>query len=121
MDGTGKKAAPESPRPVKKPTDITVDPLTNWVFWADVDRDRDHIVRFDGNTNAVGVELSISPLSEVKGLAVHGDFVYWTDIESQFSIGRARKENGNDKLTLFEHYDGVLGLVAVNVSEEGEL
>ena len=117
MDGTRSEPPLQTELEVKIPTDIAVDPLTHIVFWADIDRNRDHIIRYDESTGTYR-ELDIIGLAEVRGLTVYGDFLYWSDLESSASIAKASKEDGSTRSILFMDYDGVMGLLAVNGSEE---
>ena len=117
MDGMIIKPPLQTTMEVKIPTDIAVDPLTHQVFWADIESSRDHIIRYDESTVSYQ-ELNIRGLAEVRGLAVFGDVLYWSDLESSDSIAGANKESGNDRFVLFTNYDGVMGLLAVNGSEE---
>ena len=118
MDGMIIKPPLQTTMEVKIPTDIAVDPLTHQVFWADIGSRRDHIIRYDESTVSYK-DLNIDNLEEVRGLAVFGDVLYWSDLESKYSIAGANKESGNDhRFVLFTNYDGVMGLLAVNGSEE---
>ena len=58
-------------------------------------------------------------LSDVLGLAVHGNYVYWTDRgNSQRPLGRADKQSGLHSEALLRNLGGLHGLVAVNKSAD---
>ena len=56
-------------------------------------------------------------LSDVLGLAVHGDHIYWTDRGNiEQSLARADKNDGRNKEPLVMNVGGFHGLIAVNQS-----
>ena len=56
-------------------------------------------------------------LSDVLGLAVHGDHIYWTDRGNiRQSLARADKIMGRHKESLVMNIGGFHGLIAVNLS-----
>ena len=56
-------------------------------------------------------------LESVLGVAVIGDYVYWTDrASSRYSLGRAPKRGGGAREVVLEDSLGLQGLWAVNTS-----
>jgi hypothetical protein len=63
--------------------------------------------------------LCFSDLSDVLGLAIHGNYIYWTDRgNSDMTLGRADKSSGVPSETLLSDISGLHGLVAVNKSAD---
>ena len=119
MDGTGRMTLELIDHQVKIPSNVAVDPENNWVYYADNDDALDHIIRFDGTSD---VRLNVHGLEDVLGLAVHGEYLYWTDRgNSMNALVRAFKDVnriGTGQETILEGYSGLYGLVAVNGSTQ---
>lgn len=63
LDGSGREEIlPHLSSYIRQPGTITVDPITGWVYWAEVERDK--LIRFNGSNDASvtlgNVELTVS-------------------------------------------------------------
>lgn len=100
---------------VKSPTNVAVDldPTNNLVYWTDLDMDDyDRITVYDETDSY----LTDFPLSNVFGLAIHGEFVYWTHQGAQYTLGRANKITGEGREEVVGDRSGLRALTAVNMS-----
>ncbi len=108
MDGTECGPLDIDPSKIREPATITVDPLTGWVYFAETDRDK--VFVYYGPTGGhdeftlskphslhtyytLHTLMCVDPTpTDVSGLAVLGDYLYWTDRGgSSVSLGRAEK------------------------------
>ena len=63
--------------------------------------------------------LYFADLMDVLGLAVHGNYIYWTDRSNPLQpLARAHKVSGRHQETLLRNVGGLHGLVAVNKSAD---
>ena len=118
MDGTGRADLPGRRNTIKIPTNIAVDPLTGWVYWSDTDNTIDKVSRYDGSQQSETF-LTLTGLEDVFGLAVHGDYIYWTDrLATARALVRARKSSGDGEQVILAQRTGLRGLIAVNSTAE---
>ena len=116
MDGTGRVNLPNVAYTIKTPTNIAVDPLTGWVYWSEADSEVERVSRYNGFRD---FSLSLSDTEDVFGLAIHGDYIYWTDrFLSSRALVRAEKSTGDEEEVILVGYPGLRGLVAVNSTAE---
>ena len=112
MDGTSRMNLPNIAYTIKTPTNIAVDPLTSWVYWSETDSEVERVSRYDGSRD---FSLSLRNTGDVFGLAIHGDYIYWTDrFLSSRALVRAQKLSGEWEEVILVNYAGLSGLVAVN-------
>ena len=119
LDGSERQSLKDQLNYVPKtPTNIAVDPQTNYVYWADTDDSVDQISRFDGVTDQF---LNIHGLHDVIGLAIE-DYIYWTDRgNADNALVRANKTNGDGAEVILRGYPGLLGLTSVILDRLGKL
>ena len=112
LNGSNREEVPHDGQ-VKSPTSIAIDPQTDLIYWTDLDDDgvTDLIFKYDGER---GEDLRINSLRYIRGLAVHGNHIYWTH---EGDLGRANKLNGYDQEVVVKA-NGLQGLTAVNLSVE---
>ncbi len=110
LNGSYPDELPNVRNELKDPTNVAVDYVTTYVYWADVDREgRERITVYDWNSDEF---LTDTPLESILGLAVHGEYVYWTD---QKGVGRVSKVDGDGNVLVVKA-SGILALTAVNLS-----
>ena len=114
MDGTGRMNLPNVQYTIKTPTNIAVDPLTRWVYWSETGDSVERVSRYNGSRD---FSLSLRNTRDVLGLAIHGDYIYWTD-RFESNLVRAQKSTGDGEYVILAGYPGLLGLVAVNSTAE---
>lgn len=76
MDGSGRRIIIDSD--LSQPNSITVDYISEKIYWSDSDLDKIEYAKYDG-TERMSVETEDSGLLYPFALTVAGDILFWTD------------------------------------------
>lgn len=94
MDGSGRSVIVDTK--ITWPNGLTLDYVTERIYWADAREDYIEFASLDGSNRHVVLSQDIP---HIFALTLFEDYVYWTDWETK-SINRAHKTTGTNKTLL---------------------
>ena len=92
MDGSGRRTIVDSD--LSQPNAVTVDYLSEKIYWADSDLDKIEYANYDGSERML-LETEETGLLYPFGLTVAGDVLFWSDWGSN-AIYATHKQHGAD-------------------------
>ena len=95
------------------PNGLTIDYFSRKIYWADARLDKIEVMNLDGSNR--GMVLS-DKLPHIFSLTVLGDRLYWTDMKKN-SIESLNKRTRNDRQTIIDTMNDLMGLKAVNLGQ----
>lgn len=98
------------------PNGLSIDLMKNKLYWNDAKKKVIETSDLQGENRKVLMYKVEHPY----GLAVMGDFVYWSDWLSK-AIFKANKTDGSNKVALVKNLEGAMDVRAINVSSLGNL
>lgn len=93
------------------PNGLSVDPFADRIYWNDAKKKVIETSDLQGQDRKVIVEKVEHPY----GLAVVGDFIYWSDWQEK-ALLRAKKYDGKNKKIMLSNLEGIMDLRLVDVS-----
>ena len=90
MDGSGRRTVIDSD--ISQPNAVTIDYLSEKIYWADSDLDRIEYANYDGSERVL-VLTADSGLRYPFGLTVSGDALFWSDLETN-TLYATHKQHG---------------------------
>ena len=93
------------------PNGLSIDLFADRIYWNDAKRKLIESADLTGNERRVIVEKVEHPY----GLAVVGDFVYWSDWHER-ALLRAKKSDGKNRKVVLENLEGIMDLRYADVS-----
>lgn len=106
MDGTHRKIIINSN--LGFPNGLSIDYTAERLYWVDAKLDKVETSTLEGNNRVTLIQNVPHPF----GLTVFGDYVYWTDWQSQ-QIERADKHNGKHRETIKQLFVGLMDIEVV--------
>ncbi|KAL4708620.1 hypothetical protein ACJJTC_001059, partial [Scirpophaga incertulas] len=98
MAGSLKKAIID--KDLSQPSGLTIDFDDNMLYWTDAVREKIERSRPDGSEREVLVSATIYPFA----ITVHGDYMYWTDLQLR-GVYRAEKHTGANMVEMVKRLD----------------
>lgn len=93
MDGSGRRTIVDSD--LSQPNSVTVDYISEKIYWADSDLDKIEYSNYDGSERS-SVETEETGLLYPFGLTVAGDILFWSDWATN-TIYATHKVHGDDR------------------------
>lgn len=113
LDGSYKKTIVEID--IVYPNGLVIDYHAKRIYWSDAKLDRLETADLAGRNRIQLIHGSMGKAGHTQpfGLALHGDYIYWTDW-FQKQVLRAEKVNGKNPTVVRSDLEGALGVVAVS-------
>lgn len=107
MDGSNRKTIISSH--LGFPNGLSIDYVANRLYWVDAKLDKVETSTLNGNNKVTLIQNVPHPF----GLTVFGDFIYWTDWQTQ-RIERADKHFGHNVQVIKQFFEGLMDIEVVS-------